>query len=193
MPIRAGSAAHGRIALKLSSTANPLVRSRSARAAGAVALALLSPLARADGTACDAVFAAMVKMAGTPNHQIITTTRPGGKTSQGEIVNLGGKRWVLAAGHWHARPLDVAQDVRDMQAARTGKETCQRVRTDAVDGEPAVVFSMHNPTDDGTSDSQTWVSTARGLPLRQSIDIGEGKTHLDVKIDYAHVQAPSVP
>ncbi|MEO8836229.1 MAG: hypothetical protein ABI364_05785 [Caldimonas sp.] len=155
-----------------------------------MAVLLTASTARADGAACDAVFAAMGKMAGTPNHQFITTTRGGGKTTQGEVVTVGNKRGVFAAGHWHSRPYDAATESRDLLAARTGKEACTRVRSEAVNGEAAMLFSVHNPTEDGTSDSQTWVSTSRGLPLRQVIDISEGKTHIEVRVDYTHVTAP---
>ena len=59
----------------------------------------------------------------------------------------------------------------------------------------AALYDTVNKQEDGTSvDSRVWISKSRGLPLKQTIDMDvggkRGKSHTEVSIDYANVQAP---
>jgi hypothetical protein len=65
------------------------------------------------------------------------------------------------------------------------------VRDEAVGGEPATLYKVHDATDAGIVDSQIWISAARGLPLRQVVDMPETKSHLDSRFDYANVRPPA--
>ena len=55
-------------------------------------------------------------------------------------------------------------------------------------------YSVQSKTATGSSDSQVWISTATGLPLRQSIsklEQGMIKMKNEVRFDYANARAPA--
>jgi hypothetical protein len=69
------------------------------------------------------------------------------------------------------------------------------VRDESVNGEPATLFRMHHHDEDTTTDQQVWISKARGLPLKQDIDMDvggtSGKSHRSMRYEYTNVQAPA--
>ena len=70
------------------------------------------------------------------------------------------------------------------------------VRDEAVGGEPATLFKVHNKSEDAV-DVQIWVSKLRGLPLKQSydLDVGggpSGVSHNEIRYEYTNVTAPAV-
>lgn len=74
--------------------------------------------------------------------------------------------------------------------------TCRHLRNENVGNESAAVHAKHENLGDSTTvDDTLWVPKSRGLPLRQVIemDMGEkfGKSHTDVRFDYAYVYAPA--
>jgi hypothetical protein len=158
---------------------------------------LCVPPAHADTAACQPVIASMVRLTQTPSHQFMTNTVPGMTPRQSEIVITGKTMSILVAGdHWKTIPYDAQEKVTEMKrkfadSSAAGKVSCMRVRTEAVGGEPATLYAMHDDTEAGVVDVQVWVSDARGLPLRQVVAMPELKSHAEVRFDYANVQAPA--
>ena len=71
------------------------------------------------------------------------------------------------------------------------------VRDEAVSGEPATLYKVHNQTPDGTLDTQIWISKSRGLALKQinDLDVGggaRGKSHTETRYEYTNVTASPV-
>lgn len=73
--------------------------------------------------------------------------------------------------------------------------SCQYLRSETVNGDAAAVFAGHSETEDSKSDTQTWISASRGLPLRTELDIdlgdAGGKSHSSMRYDYNDVQPPA--
>lgn len=153
---------------------------------------------RASDAACKPVFDAMTTMARTPNHQYMTRTagfQPGVEKS--EIITTGNAMYVMVAGSWHRSDYNPQQQAGELrQAYEQQALTCKYLRDEAVDGETAALYDTRQTQDDGTIvHSQLWISRARELPLRQTIDIDvggkAGKSHTDLRTDYNKVQAPA--
>jgi hypothetical protein len=140
----------------------------------------------------------MSKLTTTPNHMSMKETATFHKgTMDSEVITTASTQYAKVNGTWHSSPYNAAQQLKDMQqAASSSKQTCKRVRDEMVDGEAAALYSAHDVQESGsTVDSQIWISKSRGLPIHQTIgiDVGgtRGKSHSDVRIDYANVQAPA--
>jgi len=153
--------------------------------------------AGADDAACQAVLQAAIKQAAVPVHQKVTVESAAapGKPMQSEMIRLGDTLYMQARGQWLARPYDAAKAADDARQAMTKAEhSCTRVRSEAVDGQPAEFYSVQSKTATGSSDSQVWISTASGLPLRQTVTILEQsavKLKHEVRFDYVNVRAPA--
>ena len=82
------------------------------------------------------------------------------------------------------------------QQDKNANATCSAVREESVNGENAMLYSVHQGTDDATIDSQIWISKSRGVPLKTDIemDVGGklGKSHRIMRYEYTNVQAPAV-
>jgi hypothetical protein len=163
----------------------------------AAALVVSALPARADDAACQAVIEAVIKQAGVPVHQKITieSAAAPGKPIQSEAIHVADTLYMQVRGQWTARPYDrkkVAEDAR--QAMLKADHSCTRLRSEAVDGQAAELYSVQSKSATGNTDSQLWISSATGLPLRQHtvvLEQGTTKMQHDVRFDYANVQAPS--
>jgi len=162
------------------------------------ALDALAPAARADDAACQAVLQSVIKQAAVPVHQKITieSAAAPGKPIQSETIHLGDTLYMQIQGRWMTRPYDAdraAEDAR--QAMAKAEHTCTRVRSEAVDGQPSELFSVQSKTPTGgVSDSQIWIATGSGMPLRQATTVTEqGAVRMkhEVRFDYANVAAPA--
>lgn len=153
--------------------------------------------ARADDAACQAVLQAVLKQTAAPVHQKVTieTAAAPDKPMQNEMIRLGDTLYMQMRGQWMARPYDAAKAAEDARQAMTkGEHSCTRVRSEAVDGQPAELYRVQSKTATGGSDSQIWISTASGLPLRQAVTMleqGTVKLKHEVRSDYANVRAPA--
>jgi hypothetical protein len=161
-----------------------------------LALPLASPVAHADAAACQPVIAAMARVAGIPSHQYMTRTLPGMGSKQSEVVITASAMWILVDGRWKSIPYDGQRQVAEMkrkyaEAVASGSVSCARAADEAAGGEPAAVYTLHQTTEAGTTDTRVWISTSRGLPMRQVIDIPELKARTDSRFDYANVQPPT--
>ncbi|GEP53820.1 hypothetical protein [Reyranella soli] len=153
--------------------------------------------ARADDAACQAVLQAVLKQTAAPVHQKVTieTAAAPDKPMHNEMIRLGDTLYMQVRGQWMARPYDAAKAAEDARQAMTkGEHNCTRVRSEAVDGQPAELYRVQSKTATGGSDSQIWISTASGLPLRQTVTMleqGTVKLKHEVRSDYANIRAPA--
>ncbi|MEO8779770.1 MAG: hypothetical protein ABI389_13995 [Rhodanobacter sp.] len=114
-----------------------------------------------------------------------------------EVIATANAMYVKIATNWQSRPFNPQQQAEEMrQALKTATITCQHLRDETVAGESVAVYDTHDKQESGSIvDSRIWVSKARGLPVKQTIDMDVGgkggKSHTEVRVDYANVQAPA--
>ena len=153
--------------------------------------------ARADDAACQAVLQAVLKQTAVPVHQKVTieSAAAPGKPIQSEVIHVGDTLYMQVRGQWMARPYDAAKAADDARQAMTkGEHDCTRAGSEAVDGQPAELYRVQAKTATGGSDSQIWISSASGLPLRQTVTMleqGTVKLKHEVRSDYTNVRAPA--
>jgi hypothetical protein len=89
-----------------------------------------------------------------------------------------------------------SQDVLEQEKEKEekGKSTCQFLRRESVNGQAAMLYSMHREYDEVKEDGQMWVSTSTGLLLRVEEDVdsrGNKKNgHQSTRFEYGNVQPP---
>jgi hypothetical protein len=167
------------------------------------ALALLAPLVTICLTvsahaadSCQPVFDALTKLIRTPSHSYTTSTAAnGGKQRTAETIMTQGKKYIRVNGKWMAPSVTTAEVLeQEKENEKNGKATCQSVRSEAVNGEPATVYSLRRETGGFKEDSQIWISKSTGMPLREEQDVdmgGEiGKAHNSARFEYGNVQPP---
>jgi hypothetical protein len=176
----------------------PTAGRRNAACGLSLIFALTPALGVADEAACKPLFDAMTHLFNTPSHQFVqTSSATGGKPQKSEIINTGKVMYVMVDSQWRVSPITAAQmQVTEETSRKNAKVTdCKVVRDESVDGVAATLFSSHTETDYGASDQQIWLAKATGLPVHETIDmdLGEkaGKSHVDVRVVYASIQAPA--
>jgi hypothetical protein len=154
---------------------------------------MVSPAAHA-ADSCQPVFDALTKIATTPSHSYTTSTA-GGKSRDTETIMVQGKKYIRVSGRWMAPGVttaDVLEQEKKIEAS--SKASCQVIRSEAVKGEPATLYSLHREGQGFKEDSQIWISKANGMALRaeQDIDMGGevGKEHRSARFEYGNVQPP---
>ncbi len=162
----------------------------------AALLAVAIPVRAA--SVCDPVIAATMKVLQVPSHLYMTQTAgfSGGKTKNAETIYLSRVTYVKVDRDWRKSPVST-KDLADMKKDSDQKVgTCTVVGNEAVGGEPATLYKVHNQTPEDTVDTQIWVSKLRGLPLKQinDMDVGgaRGKSHTEIRYEYSNVIAPAV-
>lgn len=138
---------------------------------------------------CRLVFDATSKVFGTPAH-LYVTTNIGGKSQSMEEIYAAGAIYVNVAGKWSAGQM-TTQDMKAMEQKniKTNKSTCRYLHDEPAYGEVAAVYSVHEEGPTSKSDSQVWISKAKGLPLRSEVDLGD-KNHVSTRYEYGNVKAP---
>jgi len=159
-----------------------------------IAALLTAALPASAASPCDAVVSATLKVLQVPAHLYMTET--GGRTRNSEIIYLNRSMYIRVEGQWRksAVPTKTLAESKIESEDRIG--ICSVVRDEAVGGEPATLFKVHNKSEDAV-DGQIWVSKLRGLPLKQSydLDVGggpRGVTHNEIRYEYTNVSAPAV-
>ena len=160
-------------------------------------LGVFSRGAAAADEACQAVLDAVIKQATVPVHQKVSieSAAAPGKPLQSEMIRTGDTLYMQIRGQWTSRPYDgqkAAADAR--QAMQKAEHGCIGVRSEAVDGQPAELYSVRSKTASGGTESQIWISPTTGLPLRQHtvmLENGAAKARHVVLFDYANVRAPA--
>jgi len=146
--------------------------------------------------ACQPVFDALQKLVTTPSHSYTTSSAASGGTPRmAETIMVEGKKYIRANGKWmDARVTTQEVLEQEKENEKNGKSSCQLVRSESVNGESASLYHMQRETESFKEDSQIWISTARGVPLReeQDIDMGGsiGKRHNSAHFEYRNVQPP---
>jgi hypothetical protein len=167
-------------------------------AAASLALgATASVQALAAETSCKAVFDAIAKQVMTPNHEymIQTVGADKGKREQREVINTGTAQYFLVGGEWHTMketPKETLQRERENEAS--SEVSCRYLRDERVEGVTTTVFSEHSKTDTGESSALIWIAKDVAMPVREQVDMDPGNPgarHLEVRIVYSNVQAPS--
>ena len=75
-----------------------------------------------------------------------------------------------------------------------GLSACRVVREGTVNGEAATLYSSHTESKNGKTESQTWISKSRGLPLKVETDVdagAAGKSRRESRFEYTNVTAPA--
>ena len=145
---------------------------------------------------CQPVFDALNKVATTPSHSYTTSTAAnGGKPMQAETIFANGQKYIRARGKWMRLPVtsqDVLEQEKDKQ--EHGKSTCQFLRSESVNGEAAMLYSVHREYEEVKEDGQIWVSRGTGLLLRVEEDFdnrgNKVKDHRSTRFEYNNVKAP---
>jgi hypothetical protein len=144
--------------------------------------------AAAQGDCGQLVLAAANKVYDTPTHVYITTNM-GGNTQTMEEIFAAGAIYLKVGGKWSASPMSM-QEMKQLSQKNTqnNKTTCRYLKDEAVNGEMAAVYGVHDVSPKGAVDSQIWISKSKGLPLRQEDDID--KTHNSTRYEYGNVKPP---
>ncbi len=157
--------------------------------------ALDSPPAHS-ADSCQPVFEALTKLITTPSHSYTTSTAAnGGKTRTAETIMTHGKKYIRGNGKWMDTSVTTAEVLeQERQNEKNGKANCQLLRSEAVKGEAAVVYSLSRQTPGFKEDAQIWISKSTGILLREEQDVdmgGEiGKAHNSAQFEYGNVQPP---
>ena len=143
---------------------------------------------------CQPVFDALTKLITTPSHSY-TTAANGGKQRTAETIMTQGKKYIRGNGKWMDTSVTTAEVLeQEREIEKNGKATCRLLRSEAVNGEAAVVYSLSRQTVGFKEDAQIWISKSTGKPLREEQDVdmgGEiGKAHNSAHFEYGNVQPP---
>ena len=105
-----------------------------------------SPAQAADS--CQPVFEALTKIVTTPSHSYTTSTAAnGGKQRTAETIMTQGKKYIRVNGKWMAPSVTTAEVLeQEEENEKNGKATCQSVRSEAVNGEAVMVYSLRRET-----------------------------------------------
>jgi hypothetical protein len=163
-----------------------------------ISATLAATAAQAADSVCQPMINASMKVFTTPVHLYMSKTAAytGGKVESSETIYLNNSTYVYLRGKWQRSPITPQGllEMRKKASALDPNTTCRQVREESVNGEVAVVYSVHRKTPEDQQDTQTWISKTRGLPLRTEIDLDVGgklgKSHTNVRYDYTNVQAP---
>jgi hypothetical protein len=138
---------------------------------------------------CKLVLDAMTKVFDTPTHAYVTMNMTG-KPQTGESIYTGGKVYAKYEGKWSAG--STIQEMKQIaeKNRQTNKTTCRHLNDEPVNGEMTAVYSVHDVSPKATSDSKTWISKAKGLPLRSDTDMDGGKSHISMRYEYSNVKPP---
>lgn len=145
---------------------------------------------------CQPVFDGLTKVATTPSHSYTTSTAVnGGKPTEGETIFANGQKYIRARGKWMRIPV-TSQDVLEQEKEKQqhGKSTCQFLRSESVNSEAAMLYSVHREYEEVTEDGKIWVSRGTGLLLRVEEDVDNGgnkvKEHRSTRFEYGNVRPP---
>jgi hypothetical protein len=147
---------------------------------------------------CQPVFDARAKVVTTPNHSFTTITSEtgnGGRATESETIFANRRKYVRARGNWMRVPVN-SQDVveQEKEKEENAKSTCQFLREESVNGEAAMLYSLHREYDEVTEDGEMWVSKGTGLPLRVEEDVdnrgSKVREHCSTRFEYGDIRPP---
>jgi hypothetical protein len=138
---------------------------------------------------CKLVLDATIKVFDVPVHAYVTMNI-GGKPVTGESIYAGGVVYAKYNGKWSAGSTTQEMKTIAEKNRQTNKTTCRYLKDELVNGEMAAVYSVHEVLPKSTSDSKTWISKTKGLPLRTDMDMEGGKSHFSTRYEYGNVKPP---
>jgi hypothetical protein len=174
-----------------------MIRNRCSALAFFIPLLMFGFVASASAEdSCQPVFEALTKVAATPSHSYTTSTAVnGGRPTDGETIFANGQKYIRARGRWMRIPV-TSQDVLEQEKEKQqhGNATCQFLRSESVNGEAAMLYSMHREYEEVKEDGQMWVSRGSGLLLRVEEDVdnrgNKVKEHRSTRFEYGNVRPP---
>jgi hypothetical protein len=172
-----------------------LVSLLTVRAVALSSALFLSSSALAADAACQPGFDATTKLFTVAAHSYTNETLSGGKSSTGEAIYVNGAIYINLRGKWiHSKM--TAQDMLKLEQEniRNSKVSCRYLHEESVNGEVTSLYMVHSENEGVREDAQTWISKAKGLPVRteEDVDSGDGdKKHISIRYEYNHVQAPA--
>jgi len=136
---------------------------------------------------CKLVLDATIKVFDTPTHAYVTMD-VGGKPQTLESIYTGGLVYAKYDGKWSAG--STSKEIKELaeKNRQNNKATCVYLNDEPVNGEMAAVYSVHEVSPKSTSDSKTWISKTKGLPLRSETDLGN--SHVSTRYEYGNVKPP---
>lgn len=142
---------------------------------------------------CKAILEAGSRMFSAPNH-IYLTMEIGGKPMVSETIYAGGAMYVKVNDTWSLSPVK-PQEMAEMQQKKldTSHASCRYVKDEVVNGEMAAMYTAHDETPRSKNDTQVWISKAKGLVLREEIDMDHGggrKSHTSMRCEYGDIKPP---
>lgn len=145
---------------------------------------------------CQPVFEALTKVATTPSHSYTTKTAiNGGEPEESETIFVNGQKYIRARGKWMRIPV-TSQDVLEQEKEKEekGKSTCQLLRSEPVNGEAAMLYSVRREYDEVKQDGQMWISRGSGSLLRVEEDFDNRnirvKEHCSTRFEYGNIRPP---
>ena len=174
-----------------------MIRNRPGSLALSVALVTICLIVSAHGAdSCQPVFDALTKVATTPSHSYTTRTGiNGGTPTEAETIFANGQKYIRARGRWMRIPV-TSQDVveQEKEKEQHGTSTCKFLRNESVNGDPAMLFSVHREYEEVKEDGEMWVSRGSGLLLRVEEDVdnrgNKVKDHRSTRFEYGNVRPP---
>jgi hypothetical protein len=164
-----------------------------------LALALLAAMTtKTADPVCKSLGDASAKAFSMPVHLYTSETAAftGGKPRNGELVYVNEKTYILVNGKWRVSPITSKQRQEMRAEAERDPDTkCHALRDEAVNGEPATLYSLQRTTPDDKIDTRVWISKTRGVPLKEESDMDAcgpaGKSHRTTRYKYTNVQPPA--
>jgi hypothetical protein len=148
--------------------------------------------ARADDASCKVVMDAMMKQIRTAYRETITLD---GKPARELIHTTTAFYYQGKDGHWMKVPMTAQDRIDAMHETGATVSNCKQLREERVDGQPAIVYAAHEQTTlpAQSIDTQIWIATASGLPLKIETDqeAGGHKVHGSSLCTYDNVQPPA--
>ena len=145
-----------------------------------------TPLAAQD--ACKPALDATMKIFDTSNHSY-GTMNVMGKPQIVESIYAGGAVYMKYDGKW--TNIGTTQEMKAVaeKNRRTNKATCSYLKDEVVGSDFTAVYTVHEVTPHGTSDSKLWISKSKGVPLRSDIDVSGGM-HMSTRYEYGNIKPP---
>jgi hypothetical protein len=138
---------------------------------------------------CKVILDAESKLLNTPTHAY-GTMNLGGHAQTTETIYVAGSIYVKAGGKWTTGGTTKEMEQLMLKNRQETKMTCRYVKNEAQNGKMAALYSSHEEPRKGTLDTQSWISKANGLLVRQEIDIDGGKSHMSTRFEYDNVKPP---
>jgi hypothetical protein len=138
---------------------------------------------------CKMVMDALTKVFETPTHAYVTMDITG-KSQTGESIFAGGLVYAKYDGKWSSGMTTQEMKQLTEKNRKNNKTTCHYLNDELINGENTAVYTVHEVSPKSTSDSKTWISKSKGLPLRSVTDLDSGKNRVSTRYEYGNVKPP---